>query len=100
MRGVTFRKKKQNRLAMMSITIVVAMLLAVISINSLQLKEKQSDCIAKEVSLGAQIEEQNDRAEELEELKKYTKTKKYAEEVAKDKLGLVYDDEIIFKQEE
>ncbi|MDD3413072.1 MAG: septum formation initiator family protein [Lachnospiraceae bacterium] len=100
MRGVTFRKKKQNRLAMMSITIVVAMLLTVISINSLQLKEKQSDYMAKEASLGTQIEEQNDRAEELKELKKYTKTKKYAEEVAKDKLGLVYDDEIIFKQEE
>jgi cell division protein DivIC len=28
----------------------------------------------------------------------YTKTKKYAEEVAKDKLGLVYEDEIIFQE--
>ena len=30
---------------------------------------------------------------------KYTKTKKYAEEVAKEKLGLVKEDEIIFKEE-
>ena len=31
---------------------------------------------------------------------KYTKTKKYAEEVAKDKLGLVYEGEIIFKEKD
>ena len=34
------------------------------------------------------------------ELETYTKTKKYAEEVAKDKFGLVYDNEIIFKEED
>ena len=32
-------------------------------------------------------------------IEKYTKTRKYVEEVAKDKLGLVYDGEIIFKPE-
>ena len=36
----------------------------------------------------------------MKELETYTKTKKYAEEVAKDKLGLVYDNEIIFKEED
>ena len=35
---------------------------------------------------------------ELEEFATYTKTKKYAEEVAKDKLGLVYENEIIFQE--
>ena len=37
---------------------------------------------------------------ELEEYEKYTKTAKYVEEVAKEKLGLVYEDEIIFQAEE
>ena len=40
------------------------------------------------------------RAEEIEEYGKYTKTKKYAEEIAKEKLGLVNEDEIVFKEEE
>ena len=44
------------------------------------------------------IEQEYARAEELKELATYTKTKKYAEEVAKDKLGLVYENEIIFKE--
>ena len=47
-----------------------------------------------------QIDAENARTEELKELETYTKTKKYAEEVAKDKLGLVYDNEIVFKEED
>ena len=37
------------------------------------------------------------RNEEIENLETYTKTKKYVEDVAKEKLGLVYEDEILFK---
>ena len=98
-RRVAFRKRKQNRLAMLSITIVVAMLLTVVSINSWRLREKQNSYIEQEEALQKQIDEQDQRTQDLEELKKYTKTKKYAEEVAKDKLGLVNEDEIIFKEE-
>ena len=43
---------------------------------------------------------QKARTEELIEYEKYTKTAKYVEEVAKDKLGLVYEDEIIFESED
>ena len=32
-----------------------------------------------------------------EEFEAYTQTKKYVEEVAKERLGLVYEDEILFK---
>ena len=41
-----------------------------------------------------------DNKDALKEFDKYTKTKKYAEEVAKEKLGLVYGDEIIFKSDD
>ena len=40
------------------------------------------------------------RAEEIAEFEAYTRTKKYVEDVAKEKLGLVYEDEIIFKSKE
>ena len=36
---------------------------------------------------------------EIEEFEKYTHTKKYIEEVARDRLGLVYEGEILFKDE-
>ena len=43
------------------------------------------------------MEQEEKRTEELKQFETYTKTKKYAEEVARDKLGFVYDNEIIFK---
>lgn len=78
----------------------VLMLLLVVSIKSNELKVKQSVYLTKEEQLKEQIADETKRTEEIEEFGKYTKTKKYVEEVAKDKLGLVNKDEIIFKSEE
>lgn len=99
-RRIAFRKKRQNRLGMFLVLTAVLMLLLVVSIKSNELKVKQSIYLTKEEQLKEQIADETKRTEEIEEFGKYTKTKKYAEEVAKDKLGLVNKDEIIFKSEE
>ena len=93
----SFKSKKQNRFGMFLVTLVVLMLLLVVSIDCIRLKEKQVTYQAKLEELQAEITEEQERTEELEELKKYTQTNAYIEEVAKDKLGLVYPDEIVFK---
>lgn len=80
--------------------LAIGMIIAVVGINSISLKQKQAKYIAREEELQQQIDAENERTEELREFETYTKTKKYAEEVAKDKLGLVYDNEIIFKEED
>ena len=80
--------------------LAIVMIVAVVGINSISLKQKQAKYIAIEQELQQQIDAETARSEQLKELETYTKTKKYAEEVAKDKLGLVYDNEIIFKEEE
>lgn len=94
------RKRNENRLGMFMIAIAMVMVFVVVSINGMSLREKQQALMAKEATLQAQIQEQQQRTTELEEFATYTKTKKYAEEVAKEKLGLVYENEIIFKQED
>ncbi len=98
-RKVTIRKKRQNRIGMALVLTVVLMLLVVVTYNSIELKAKQQTYTAREADLKAQIEQEQKRTEDIAEFEKYTKTKKYVEEVAKDKLGLVYDGEIIFKAE-
>lgn len=80
--------------------LAIIMIIAVVGINSISLRQKQAKYIAREQELQQQIDAENARTEELKELETYTKTKKYAEEVAKDKLGLVYDNEIVFKEED
>lgn len=77
----------------------IFMMIMVVGVNSYSLRQKQEKYILREQELQQQIDAQLQRTEELKELATYTKTKKYAEEIAKDKLGLVYDNEIIFKDE-
>ncbi len=78
---------------------VVVLLIAVVSVRSYgfdkQLKEK-NEYIAQ---LQEQIEAEKERTVEIEEYKKYTQTRGYMEKVAKEKLGLVYEGEIVFRHE-
>lgn len=99
-RKVAHRKRRQNRLSMFLVTVVVVMIIVVVSISSINLKAKNKEQQQTIQQLNEQIAEENKRSEEIEEYRKYTQTKKYAEEVAKEKLGLVYEGEIIFKEEE
>ena len=92
-------KKRQNKVSVILITIVLVMLVIVVSVGKHNISKRQTEYDKREARLLEQIEEENKRAEEIAEYEKYTKTKKYAEEVAKEKLGLVKEDEIIFKEE-
>ena len=96
---VAYRKRHQNRFSMFLVTLVVLMIMVVVAIDSVELQSKIDEQTAKETELLAQIEAEEIRAEEIEEYRKYTQTKRYVEEVAKDKLGLVYEGEILFKEE-
>lgn len=99
-RKVAFRKKRQNRLGMICVTIVVMMLLAVLVFKSVELGHKYKAYEEREALLNAQIAEEEERTKSLEEYEKYTKTDKFVEEYAKEKLGLVYDNEILFRSSE
>ena len=92
-------KKRQNKVSIILITIVLVMLVIVVSVGKHNISKRQAEYDKREARLLEQIEEENKRAEDIAEYEKYTKTKKYAEEVAKEKLGLVKEDEIIFKEE-
>lgn len=98
-RKVAYRKKRHNRFGMFLAFLVVVMLTVVVLVNSIELTEKLDYYKQKETSLEAEIAAEEERALEIEEFEKYTQTKMYIEEVARDKLGLVYEGEILFKDE-
>lgn len=60
-------------------------------------EQKNQTYQSREAALEKQIADETERSKEIEDLETYTKTKKYVEDVAKEKLGLVYEDEILFK---
>ena len=98
-RRAAYRKNHQNRFSMFLVTLVVVLILVAVSVKSADLRGKFAEYAVEEQELDRQIEDEKKRAEEIEEYRKYTQTKKFAEEIAKEKLGLVYEDEILFQQE-
>ena len=96
-RRVMFRKKKQNRMGMIMVAFIVIIFCSIIGYKTQELKHKRDDYNNKIIALQGQIDFEKQRSLDLAEYEKYTKTSKYVEEVAKDKLGLVYADEIVFE---
>ena len=85
-RKAAYRRKRQNRFGMFLVSVVVLMLLVVVAFNSVELMAKKETYQQKEAALEEQITEEQKRAQEIEEFETYSHTKKYIEEVARDKL--------------
>ena len=99
-RRIAYRRRRhQNRFSMFLVSLVVLMIMVVVAVRSVELQQKIAGYDTQIASLNAQIEAEQARAEQIEEYGKYTQTKGYVEEVAKDKLGLVYEGEILFQED-
>lgn len=94
------RRKKKSRTGTGIIVFVVLILFAIVSYSRIGLKDRYDEAQIKVDRLKAQIEEQEERALDISNLKAYVQTKSYIEEIAREKLGLVYEDEYIFKKDE
>ena len=96
-----FRKpKKSKHPGMILVLLALGVFLALFAYNSISLKKAKAELEPEIARMEKMIEEENDRTVKLKEYETYTHTKKYAEEVAKDKLGYVYDGEIVFQPED
>ena len=85
------RRSQDHKRSVLAISAVVLLLTVMVSANSMTLKAKNREYQAQETELKEQIQAEKDRSEEIKELDKYV------EDVAKEKLGLVHNNEIIFK---
>lgn len=97
MAGKALVRKKRYRNGMIAVFLVVLLLFGVVMFGSKSLNVKNNKYMNREQQLQAQINEQYERREKLNSYDKYTQTKKYIEDIAREKFGLVYPDEIIFK---
>ena len=98
MRKSRRNQKHNNCTGKVCISLIVFMLLIVMSIQIVNLNQKNQGYVAQEESLNEQLEGETQRQSELEEYEKYTQTQEYIEDTAKSKLGLVYNNEIVFKE--
>lgn len=94
------RKRKQsNRRHLILALVLVVMVGGLISFRVMDMEKQNRQYAAKQEELQKKIEEEDERTQELNEYREYTKTKEFAEKVAKEKFGLLYDNELKFKPE-
>ena len=93
------RKKKENRMGKLCVSGIVFMFLIVMSIQIVKLYKEDQTYIAKEKELNEQLEDATEEQQQLADYEQYTQSQQYIEEVAKSKLGLVYNNEIVFKEQ-
>ena len=97
-RAERLKKQRRSTLAGMIIAIIVVVALGVVLWRGKAgLEEKNADYQAQITELQSKIDDENKRSDELSEYEKYVKTKKFVEEIAKNKFGLIYPDELVFK---
>lgn len=93
------KKIAKNYLGMAAITFVALLLLAGLALQSNHLRSQIAVYDAKAAELEQSIEDEQERTEEIDAQKEYMQTDEYAAEVARDKLGLVKNNEIVFEEE-
>ena len=94
------QKKKENRMGKLCVSGIVFMFLIVMSIQIVKLYKEDQTYIAKEKELNEQLEDATEEQQQLADYEQYTQSQQYIEEVAKSKLGLVYNNEIVFKEQD
>lgn len=85
--------------SMVTIVMCILVVMLAITFNAMSMQQKINDYNIRIQELQAEIEKEEERAKEIEEYRKYTQTKGFVEEMAQNVLGLVYESEILFKQE-
>ena len=92
------KTREQNRLSMWIAALIVGALIMVGLVTCGSLYRRLHSNKERIEELRSEIAKEEQRAEEIEEYKQYTKSREYIEEVAREKLGLVYEGEVIFKE--
>ena len=94
------RQKKLSRATVFGVILLTVVLCATLVYKQNTLKAKEREYAVQIKELEKQKKECIKKKKEIEEFKDYVETNEYIEEVAREKFGLVYEDEVIFEPEE
>lgn len=93
------RRRKQNRAGRICISLIVVMFLGAMSVQIVKLYHKKQECEVKAAQVQQEYEEATQRQEELKEYEEYMKTGEAIEEIARSRVNLFYQNEIVFRED-
>ncbi|MCD8104884.1 MAG: septum formation initiator family protein [Lachnospiraceae bacterium] len=98
------KKKKQlsvgNRLGMYLITVIVMVMLVGLLVQSQSLRVQNAEYEEQKAELEQELQDEEVRAEDIDDLAGYLSSDEYIEKLAREKLGLVYEDDVIYRAAE
>ncbi len=97
-RKAAYQTRYHNKTAIYVVLGILVIFAAVLFINCHSLNEKKERLQAEYAEYEEMLAMEQQETLDLQELEIETKTMKYYEQVAKERLGMVYEDEIIFKE--
>lgn len=89
--------KKRHRYSAWMAVLLAIVLFVGIGMKKQALSSEYDSLKARQTQLENKVNDLNEDKKQIEEYKAYVKTDKYIEDMAREKLGLVYPGEIIFK---
>lgn len=93
-----YQTRYHNKAAVYIVLGTLLIFAVVLFVNCHSLNEKKERLLKEQFLNEQEYADEQERTSELEELEKKTQTMKYYEQIAKEQLGMVYEDEIIFKE--
>lgn len=92
------KRRSKHKGSMKIITLIVLVLCGVFGVFTWQNTQKSEQYALVQENLQQQIDDEEENQKAIEEQAEYQKTDAYIEDLAREKLGLVHEDEIIFKK--
>ena len=99
-RGRAFRKKRQNKLSFICISLVALMLVTGLTVDGIKISKKIDAYEQEKQELDDMIAKEKTRQKSLKQLKVYVTTNEFKAETAESSIGVVRDNEILFRTDD
>lgn len=99
-RKAKIRRRMRNRAAVTGITFVAILLAVLLCVQNHSLRTRVTENDDRIHRLQEEYEAEQQRTQEIEDLQEYMQSEEYIEQYAREKIGLVKENEIIFKEKE
>ena len=93
------RRKRKSRAGLYLVMLVAAIFVGTLAVHGYTLRVNCQKLAEQQSNLEEKKKNLTREREKIKEQSEYRKTDQYVEDVAREKFGLVYDNEIIFKAE-
>ena len=98
------KKQKPSKKSIVGISVVAIFFTVLVAVffrvQTQKIEAQNAEDERRIAELNEELESEQARSDEIDEYGKYVNTKQFIEDMARERLGLVYPDEIIFKTEQ